>query len=325
MSEKKSYNYCLDFIKGIACMLVVFIHCQFPGLLGIGVRTIVRFCVPLFFMVSGYFCYNVNSKEHSSKKIKHIASITFYSSLFYLVFAGIRNWLFTAQSYNFAPSRFLIWAVFNSPIIIADQYWFLYALLYVYIFFFIIKKYLSNRQLYVLAIFLFILFYFLSQGAHLLGFRIVKLIYRNWLLEGFPFFMLGHFLHDYKDHIHISNKVLLTVFSLFTILCLLERLIMGRAFGVNLCTFPQVTALMIYAIKNPNHHKGIIQELGKRYSMLIYVVHPAVWHTMEEIYQKTGYSDNPPALYLMPIIVLISSIILSILFDYLKKSIQIQF
>ena len=129
MSEKKSYNYCLDFIKGIACMLVVFIHCQFPGLLGIGVRTIVRFCVPLFFMVSGYFCYNVNSKEHSSKKIKHIASITFYSSLFYLVFAGIRNWLFTAQSYNFAPSRFLIWAVFNSPIIIADQYWFLYALL----------------------------------------------------------------------------------------------------------------------------------------------------------------------------------------------------
>lgn len=55
--EKKQYNYCLDFIKGIACIFVVFMHCEFPGILGTAVQAISRFCVPFFFMISGYFCF----------------------------------------------------------------------------------------------------------------------------------------------------------------------------------------------------------------------------------------------------------------------------
>lgn len=57
MATKKQYNYCLDFIKGIACMFVVFMHCEFPGIMGTAVQAVSRFCVPFFFMVSGYFCF----------------------------------------------------------------------------------------------------------------------------------------------------------------------------------------------------------------------------------------------------------------------------
>lgn len=57
MKAKKQYNYCLDFIKGIACIFVVFMHCEFPGVLGTAVQAVSRFCVPFFFMVSGYFCF----------------------------------------------------------------------------------------------------------------------------------------------------------------------------------------------------------------------------------------------------------------------------
>lgn len=57
LKEQKQYNYCLDFLKGIACMFVVFMHCEFPGITGIAVQAISRFCVPFFFMVSGYFCF----------------------------------------------------------------------------------------------------------------------------------------------------------------------------------------------------------------------------------------------------------------------------
>jgi hypothetical protein len=53
----KQYNYCLDCLKGIACIFVVFMHCEFPGMLGTAVQAISRFCVPFFFMVSGYFCF----------------------------------------------------------------------------------------------------------------------------------------------------------------------------------------------------------------------------------------------------------------------------
>ena len=42
----KQYNYCLDFIKGLACIFVVFMHCEFPGKAGTVVQAISRFCVP---------------------------------------------------------------------------------------------------------------------------------------------------------------------------------------------------------------------------------------------------------------------------------------
>lgn len=56
MAEKK-INKCLNFAKGVACILVVFIHCQFPPPVGRYVISIARAAVPLFFMVSGYFCF----------------------------------------------------------------------------------------------------------------------------------------------------------------------------------------------------------------------------------------------------------------------------
>lgn len=62
MAEKAKRNYCLDFIKGIACICVVFMHCEFPGILGIVIQCVSRFCVPFFFMVSGYFAYKENVK-----------------------------------------------------------------------------------------------------------------------------------------------------------------------------------------------------------------------------------------------------------------------
>lgn len=48
----RNRNYCIDLVKGIACICVVFIHCEFPGMLGMMVQTISRFSVPFFFMVT---------------------------------------------------------------------------------------------------------------------------------------------------------------------------------------------------------------------------------------------------------------------------------
>ena len=53
----RQYNFFFDFIKGIACICVVFMHCEFPGRLGIAVQAVSRFCVPFFFMLSGYYSY----------------------------------------------------------------------------------------------------------------------------------------------------------------------------------------------------------------------------------------------------------------------------
>lgn len=38
----KQYNYCLDFIKGLACIFVVLLHCDFPGATGVAIQDISR-------------------------------------------------------------------------------------------------------------------------------------------------------------------------------------------------------------------------------------------------------------------------------------------
>lgn len=94
---------------------------------------------------------------------------------------------------------------------------------------------------------------------------------------------------------------------------------MGRDFGVNIVTIPQVFALFVYGVNNPSRHEGVIQKLGRDCSMLVYILHPAVWHSFEGIYKLTGISNNMIALYMMPILVLLLSILLSLLFNVIKN------
>ena len=318
MSTHKQYNYCLDFIKGIACILVVFMHCEFPGILGTAVQAISRFCVPLFFMVSGYFCFNVSESSKSWLKIRHVAKITLFASLFYLAFVLLVELVSHNLEINVSWIKLLIWVMFNEPIVVAGQYWFLFALLYTYIFFFIARRYFDNKVLYIWAALAFIAYYIMAQGAHLGGYHIPNFVYRNWLIEGFAYFMLGHFLHEYQDSISIKNSTLLGIVVVFTILCWPERYLLGRDFGVNVCTLPQVTALMVYAIKNPEKHKGYLQELGKRCSMFVYVLHPAVWRATDGLYHLTGGTENMAIQYIKPILVVAMTIVLSIMCNYFQ-------
>ena len=235
----KQYNYCLDFIKGIACIFVVFMHCEFPGLLGIGVQAISRFCVPFFFMVSGYFCFRPSAQFPETqtgmpenggqnwnliwKKIIHIGRITLYASLFYLAFQLLRS-LFTPVDFGISNKQLFNWAVFNVPRIVAGQYWFLFALLYAYVLYGIFEHLRLRELAYILAALLFVFYISLAQGLHLSGIQVPNMIYRNWLIEAFPYFMLGHWIHENQDKIKITNKILLTITKVSQVMAHLHNL-----------------------------------------------------------------------------------------------------
>lgn len=317
----KQYNYCLDFLKGIACVFVVFFHVSFPGLMGLTISAVGRFAVPFFFMVSGYYCYkpftiDVNGNYLNIKnKLLHIGQITFYASLFYLVFVLLQQIVFHNQNLELTKIQIFNWVVFNQPSIIAGQYWFLFALLYAYAFYGLLERFGLRKVEYMIAVILFFVYIAMAQGAHLMGIKIPNMYYRNWLIEAFPYFMLGHWIHGNQNRITISNKVLVSIMVVTTLLCLMERWLMGRAFGVNIVTIPQVFALFVYGVKNPSRHEGVVQRLGRDYSMLIYILHPAVWHTIDAVYNKANVADILAMQYIRPILVLTISIIFAFLFN----------
>lgn len=208
--SKREYNYCLDFIKGIACICVVFMHCEFPGVLGTAIQCVSRFCVPFFFMVSGYYCYNgeENTTEEkvkrAIKKIKHLGGIIIAAVLIYTAFEIIREG--GIEPISFAAIRNFI--LFNEPFIIADQMWFLFALFYDYILYAIVDRLNLHKFAYACIPALVVFYICLAQGAHLAGVAVPNIIYRNFLIEGFCFFMLGNWIHCNQNKIRISNSSL---------------------------------------------------------------------------------------------------------------------
>ena len=330
MAIVKQYNYCIDWIKGVACIFVVFMHCEFPGIMGTAVQAISRFCVPFFFMVSGYYCYKPLVSDHTGggnsnnirRKVVHIGKITLYASLFYVAFVLLQHAMFHNVNFTITWEAVFNWVVFNVPKVVAGQYWFLFALLYAYIFYGILERFSLRNFSYILATVMFVVYVIMAQGMHLVGIGIPNFIYRNWLVEAFPFFMLGHWIHENQDRISIQNKTLITVIVVSTLLCWIERWIMGKDFGVNIVTIPQVTALFLYGVKNPVNHQGAIQRLGRDCSMMVYILHPAVWHSMDGIYNIAGITDILALQYMKPILVLGLSILFSVLFNYLMAQVK---
>lgn len=79
-----------DFLKGISCIFVIFLHCRFPGMVGDIIIYACRFPVPIFFMISGYYCY---AKE--STRIKRRAFGILKMLLLTELFYGLWNCLYT--------------------------------------------------------------------------------------------------------------------------------------------------------------------------------------------------------------------------------------
>lgn len=248
-----------------------------------------------------------------NKKVKHVLTITINACVFYTVFMMVMALAGKDVSWIISKSGIFNWLVFNAPAWagVAGQYWFLFALLYTYIFYGILMRLGWLKQAYWLAGAMFVAYVVMAQGMHLAGHHVPNMIYRNWLVEGFAYFMLGHWIHHHQDKLKFSNNIFLTIVLVSTLLCWVERFFMGRDFGVNIVTIPQVFSMFLYAVYNPTLHKGTIQEIGKRYSMFVYIIHPAVWHGLELVYAKFGFSENMPALYAMPIIVVILTLIAS--------------
>ena len=331
LTAKKEYNYCLDFIKGLACIFVVFMHCEFPGIVGIGVQAISRFCVPFFFMVSGYFCFSQKQSNHNEatssdkwntikRKVVHVAKIILWSSLLYLAFAIAFQFVFHSYDFTINTKKIFDWIVFNQPWVLSGHLWFLFALLYVYIFYGIFECNGLRKYAYIIAAVMFVVYICLAQGAYLIGVTIPNIYYRNWIVEGFPFFMLGHWIHENHDRINLSNTTLIIIIVLTTVLCCVERWLLGRDFGVNIVTIPQVWALFVYGVKNPLLHEGGIQRMGRDCSMYIYILHIAVWQSIVNgAYSLLGISESLPAQYFKPVAVLVLTIILSLLLNSVIK------
>lgn len=143
MGEKinKKTNNSIDFFKAIACVGVVLIHCRFPGAAGVLVRTIARFAVPFFTMISGFYLISSEIEMVDTirlkRKIIHMLKLIAGAELFAFIFFAFGD-IISKHTLDFVILKYtdvarwvkLVWD--NTPLSYT-HFWYLYALLYCYV------------------------------------------------------------------------------------------------------------------------------------------------------------------------------------------------
>ena len=325
MNTKK--NTTLELFKLFASYMVVFIHVVFYGNLGIVMDALARFAVPLFFLTSGFFSYNI-SPEKIKKRIKHIFSLLLFATVIYIIF-DISSLLFSGNL-NKIPTYFsgflnlstlLKLFIFNMPIS-GGHLWYLWAILYVYIiFYFAAILHIKERIIFIISFLLLFLHILLGECLTVFGISVPIVVIRNFALMGIPFFVLGLFANKHQDKLcNISNKVIITAIIAGVSESLLSRYLFGKN-ELYIGTLLILFAFVVIFLKYPNiKHLHFLDKLDGC-STYIYIFHLMISSIVVRVFEAINLPIPFPIVKsIRPLLVCVISTILAYIVMRIKKN-----
>lgn len=292
-------NYVLDAAKAIAAYSVVLLHIRFPGTLGELVNALARYAVPFFFLISGYFCFQTK-KEYSLEKmpgkVKHILLLMGVSFPFYIIWEGIMEiiegkdvleWI--GQIIN--PKTIKEFVIYNYSSPIKWHLWFLPALLYCYLIFWVIEKFQWHKFAYWMIPILLMCHFIMEEGSVFTGkeFRVME--FRNYLFTGFPFFMLGYLIHKKREWVNQNIRVITCIVMIIVggLATVWEFFQFGKLELYVGSTFLAV-GIFLYAIcLQGGKFPVFLADIGRKYAFSIYLLHLAVGDVWKEISITLGF------------------------------------
>lgn len=326
MTAKK--NTTLELLKLFAAYMVVFIHVTFYGKTGVIMDALARFAVPLFFLTSGYFSYNI-TPEKIRKRAKHIFNLILAATVCCILF-GISTLLLSGNSGGilaylgeiFHPVMILRLLVFNKPVS-SGHLWYLWAMLYVYIvYYFATKRGIKEKTIFKASFILLALHLLLGEGLSVFNVTIPIMVIRNFALMGIPFFGLGMFVRKNQNKIsEIPNYVLIPAVLIGIAETVLSAFFIGKN-ELYLGTLLTVFAMVVVFVKHPNlKHTYVLDKLDDC-GTYIYIFHKMVSSFIISIYYLCGvdyYSSSPTFVNVHPLIVCVATTVLALIITQTKR------
>ena len=322
----RNRNNTLDIIKLAASYMVVFIHILFYGEIGIAVDALARFAVPLFFLVSGYYSYNI-PPEKIKLRIVHLIKLLIFAVLVYTGYDILQ--LFLAQDIDgigqyfsryFNPRVLKKFFLYNVPVH-TEHLWYLLASIYVYLVFCVSTAlHISDKLIAAASVMLLILHLFLGEFLSFLDIQITRYLLRNFLLMGIPFFGLGILA---KKHRHKLLKLPDRFIIISAIIGVLETVLSRHFFVENefyVGTLFLLFSLTVLFIKYPNIKFPPILIALSECSTYIYILHPMIVSVFADIYAMLGINNSSVAFQMVqPLVVCVFSTVIAYAFVKLTK------
>ena len=307
--------------------MVVFIHVIFPGKIGTVLETLARFAVPFFFFISGFYSYGI-SPTKIINRIKKILTLIIFATVSYTLFnisllllSGGWNDV-SAYFSNYVDFGNVVKLIFLNIPVRLEYLWYLYAMLYVYIFFYFTTIFRVNEKvIFTLSFSLLIVHVLLVEVLSVYGIFIPSQFVRNFAVMGIPFFVVGSFAKIHQNKFRsVSNLAILLLIIIGTIESILSRYFFDKKeiyFGSLFILFALVCVFIKYS--TVSYHNFFTSLEGC--STYIYIFHDMVSKAIRAIYVVLGISVKKSVVLtnLHPLIVCISSTIFAYLLIKIKR------
>ena len=312
-------NHTLEFFKLLASFMVIFIHIPFYGQMGDIVNGLARFAVPLFLLISGFYSYQI-PPQSIKKRIRNILTLiifgvvccTAYNILELLVFENIDGLIHYFGRYT-DLNAILDFLLFNMPISILHL-WYLFAIVYVYIVFYIVTALrLNEKVIFAVSFLLLFLHILLGEGLSMFGISINMIYVRNFALMGIPFFSLGLLARKYEDKIRSIPNYVSIISALVGIIATVLSRIFLKENELHIGSIFILFAIVCVFIKYPDAKFPRILTLLEGCSTYIYIFHLVIASVLIILYSKLGIDiySSVALTNLHPIVVCVCSTVFS--------------
>lgn len=326
-NERKSG---FDILKAICSFLIVIIHAPLTDSLAF-LMPLTRIAVPVFFMISGYFYLSVCERKKENNQIRKILKYVIISNLLYFAVSIAMN-VYQGNNIRFSFNLFRIFVLNDSPF--GVHLWYLSALLYTLVIVAFFNKIKALMILYIAVPFLLVGDLIMGKYSLLVfGREFPVVCVKNFLFVGLPWFTTGILIFKYKEKIsNVPKFIKIILLALFLVLTLIEnqlllkfKLSAERQHFIS-TIFSSVLIFVLFADFSDN--KRIFKmsaDVGKFYSTLIYILHPAVILVMKLFITKLGiyefYSNFEPFI-VWCVTLSVSILIMKIFHKFKRKEIQ---
>ncbi|NSK34286.1 acyltransferase [Blautia schinkii] len=334
----KTRNKTLDMVKAICAYSVVLLHIHFPGTAGNIANVLARFAVPVFFMVSGYFCYRGDDTEfiRTGKKIRHVLTLILVAFPVCAMWELIQNHIDGDSQSKWLESLFSgehirQFLLYNNSSQVKWHLWFLPALLYCYFLFAAVSRFRLYRPAYILIPVLLVIHFGMEEFSPYLGehFRVMQ--FRNYLFTGFPFFMTGHLIHKYQQQVRNwfdgrKETLLYGMVAAGAVSSLIEYQYLGKQELLLGSVLMAVGLFLTAIVKQDGKVPEILAETGQKYAFFIYLFHLCVADILKDIFRAAGLGRNIVYLWMKPVMVCIlvtaAAMLYFVVYSYLNTQIS---
>lgn len=319
--NKIDRNYALDILRFICAFMIVVIHCggQDTNI----IRPITRCAVPTFFMISGYFLFSNKPEKINDKIKKHISTtiqILLWSSSFFFIYKETLSILKNGCLFIPSSQQWINFIIFNeNPF--EFHLWYLASYVYVLLIFLMINKFNLWKICFFIVPLLLLMNLAIGKYSQILfneSFSIF--VSRSTIFTGLPYTLLGCAICKFQKERILKAKYIYIFFIIFFWgLLSLEKYLLDssktEAVGdIYISTTFLCVCIFVFFSRIHLSKKNILSELGRKYSLLIYIFHPIFIGFAYKICRKAGDIET-----IVPIVVFILSLLLSIIFIRTKN------